>query len=82
MIKNLNILVLLLLSVNCKAQNPIIPRYNNGATFGEVNNAYYKDVDNFLNQFEGIWQYTTTTDTLTVRFVKKLKMKLTYGRIF
>ena len=82
MIKNLNILVVLLLSINCKAQNPIIPRYNNGATFGEVNNAYYKDVDNFLNQFEGIWQYTTTTDTLTVRFVKKLKMKLTYGRIF
>ena len=83
MIKNLNILVLLLLSVNCKAQNPIIPRYNNGATFGEVNNAYYKDVDNFLNQFEGTWQYTTTTDTLTVKFVKKLQMKKDkYGKYF
>ena len=80
--KILLITVIVFATLSCKAQNPIIPSYNNGATFGEVNNAYYKDVDNFLNQFEGTWQYTTTTDTLTVRFVKKLKMKLTYGRIF
>ena len=73
--KILLITVIVFATLSCKAQNPIIPSYNNGATFGEVNNAYYKDVDNFLNQFEGIWQYTTTTDTLTVRFVKKLKMQ-------
>lgn len=76
------IITILSITLTCKAQITTIPSYDSGATFGEVNNAYYKDVDDFLNQFEGTWQYTNTIDTLTLKFVKKMKMKISYGRIF
>ncbi len=33
-----------------KAQSPIIPLNNSG--YGDVRGAYYKDTENFLNQFE------------------------------
>ena len=76
------IITITFITLTCKAQITILPSYGSGASFGEVNNAYYKDVDNFLNQFEGTWQYTNAIDTLTVNFVKKTKMKITYGTIF
>lgn len=66
-----NIIILFVISLiftNCKAQ--IIPRYGS-EPYGEIDGAYYKDVNNELNPFEGTWLYTTLNDTLKVTFVKK-----------
>lgn len=60
--------------INCKAQSPIIPRFNNGGTFGDVPGAYYKDIDNYLNQFVGTWIYTNGTTSLEIRFIKRTMM--------
>ena len=70
MIKNLNILVLLLLSVNCKAQSPIIDIIDDDGS--EVIGAYYKDVNNLLNPFEGTYIYTSGSTTLKIVLVKKV----------
>lgn len=70
MIKNLNILVLLLLSINCKAQSPIIDIIDDDGS--EVNGAYYKDVNNLLNPFEGTYVYTSGSTTLKIVLVKKV----------
>ena len=70
MIKNLNILVLLLLSINCKAQSPIIDIIADDGS--EVNGAYYKDVNNLLNPFEGTYVYTSGSTTLKIVLVKKV----------
>ena len=70
MIKNLNILVLLLLSINCKAQSPIIDIIDDDGS--EINGAYYKDVNNLLNPFEGTYVYTSGSTTLKIVLVKKV----------
>ena len=70
MIKNLNILVLLLLSINCKAQSPIIDIIDDDGS--EVIGAYYKDVNNLLNPFEGTYVYTSGSTTLKIVLVKKV----------
>lgn len=77
--KNILLTTILFAALSCNAQTQIISRYDNTSTLGEINNGYYKDVNDFLNQFEGTWQFTTTTDTLTVAFVKKMKMKIQDG---
>ena len=70
MIKNLNIFVLLLLSINCKAQSPIIDIIDDDGS--EVIGAYYKDVNNLLNPFEGTYIYTSGSTTLKIVLVKKV----------
>lgn len=70
MIKNLNIFVLLLLSINCKAQSPIIDIIDDDGS--EVIGAYYKDVNNLLNPFEGTYVYTSGSTTLKIVLVKKV----------
>lgn len=56
---------------NCKAQSPIISIETWDGT--EQNNAYYKDVNNFLNQFEGTWLYINGNTSLKINLVKKLQ---------
>ena len=55
MIKNLNILLLLLLSINCKAQSPIINLSEDDGTI--IQNSYIKDTNNDLNPFIGTYIY-------------------------
>lgn len=38
-----------------------------------ANNNYIKDTTGVLNPFVGTWQWSTATDTLTIKFIKKLK---------
>ena len=64
------ILIASLFFINCKAQTPILPLYNN-SEFGDVANAYYKDVDNFHGQFVGTWLYTNGTTSIKVVFEKR-----------
>ena len=53
---------------NCKAQNPILPIDDLG--WKNTNNAYYKDVNNTLNNFEGTWLYTSGNTSLKIVLVK------------
>ena len=70
MMKNLNILVLLLLSINCKAQTPIVDISESEM---DLPNGYYiKDLHNLLNPFEGTYVYTNGADTLKIVLVKKV----------
>ena len=70
MIKNLNILVLLLLSINCKAQTPIVDISE--SEMGLPNGYYIKDLHNLLNPFEGTYVYTNGADTLKIVLIKKV----------
>jgi hypothetical protein len=65
--KNIILIFLLILSISCKAQSPILPLYDN-SNYGEVNGAYYKDINHFHTQFVGTWIYTNGTTSLKVIF--------------
>lgn len=51
------------------AQNPILNIHTED--FADIENAYYKDSDNFYNQFIGTWIYTDAFKTIRFRFVKR-----------
>lgn len=69
--KNILLIIALIISSVCRAQSPII-QSNNGLPYGDVRNAYYKDIDNLLNQFEGTWVYTNSNSSLKITIVKKI----------
>lgn len=66
--------IFFLLSLNlfilCKAQTPIINLYGN-EDFGKIENGYYKDVDDFHNQFVGTWLYQNGNTSLKLIFEKR-----------
>ncbi len=55
--KSIWVATFIIFAIGCKAQTPIIDiedySYKNS-----IANAYYKDVNNYLNPFEGTWIYT------------------------
>jgi hypothetical protein len=61
--------LLVLLSGIIMAQSPILDI--NTDEYPRTENAYYKDIDNFYDQFVGTWVYTDATKTIRFRFVKK-----------
>jgi hypothetical protein len=67
--KSILVILLLLFFSKIHAQTPTIDI--NAHHFDEVENAYYKDIENFYNQFEGTWVYTDATQIIRLRFVKK-----------
>jgi hypothetical protein len=69
--KNIIFLFLILVIFSCNAQTPILSRYDN-PNYGRTQNAYYKDINNFQDQFVGTWIYTNGNTTLKVVFIKKL----------
>jgi hypothetical protein len=68
--KKIFYLTSLLLFTFCKTQSQIIDSYGD-QPFGTVNNAYYKDVNGFLNQYVGTWLYTNGTSSLKIIFQKR-----------
>jgi len=58
-----------IISLNCKAQSPII---NLDGWDGEgIENAYYKDTSNFINPFEGTWVYTNGNTSFKIVLIKE-----------
>lgn len=55
----------------CKAQQPIFNVFDYTIDYGNVENAHYKDTENFRDQFVGTWIYTNGNTTLKVVFQKK-----------
>jgi hypothetical protein len=60
----------LIVYVNISAQTPVLPRYVN-SEYGEIENAYYKDIENFHEQYEGTWLYSNGNTSLKLVFQKK-----------
>ncbi|WP_323789279.1 DUF6705 family protein [Psychroserpens sp.] len=56
--------------VSCGAQSPIISLDDKGLD-GIINNAYYKDVDNDLDEYVGTWVYENGDTSFTISFAKK-----------
>ena len=59
----------------CKAQTPIINLYGN-QDYGAINNAYYKDVNGFQNQYVGTWLYTNGNTSLKIIFQKRSQIRV------
>lgn len=63
------ILIAIIFSVlSCKAQTPVLPLNKD---FGDINGAYYKDIDNFQDQFAGTWVFSNTSVYLKLILQKK-----------
>ena len=72
--KKLLLLILITATVNCYAQSPIIDIEKLPSIWDNPQtNAYYKDIHNFLNDFEGTWLATKGNTTLKI-VLKKLEM--------
>ncbi|MGV7105576.1 DUF6705 family protein [Flavobacterium sp. U410] len=56
--------------ISCKAQTVPLNTYYHNVSSG----AYFKDTFNELDKFEGTWQYTHGTDTLTIVLQKKIRV--------
>ena len=65
----LNTILLLLTLCSCKAQNPIVSL--DAKRHKTVDGAYYKDLNNELDKFEGTWVFTNGTTTFTLVLKKK-----------
>ncbi|THD33723.1 DUF6705 family protein [uncultured Flavobacterium sp.] len=72
------IFIILLFASNCKAQSPIIPL--NNSEYEDIRGAYYKDTENFLQQFEGTWLYSNNGTILKI-ILKKKEMFYVNGSI-
>lgn len=68
--KNILILLFTVFAISSKAQSPIINRYYDG-NYGEIVNAYYKDLTNLHDQYVGTWIYINGNTSLKIVFVKK-----------
>lgn len=66
--KKVIIILLFIVSNYSIAQSPVL---NIHTTYQDIENAYYKDIDNFQNQFIGTWVYTDAAKTIRFRFIKK-----------
>lgn len=69
-IKQLLLVLITITSLNCKSQTPILPLHGNPA-YGETENAYYKDLEGFHNQYFGTWLYTNGNTSLKLVFQNK-----------
>jgi hypothetical protein len=74
--KIVTLLVIVTLSIGCKAQ--VLDTYETLSS-DTPPNAYLKDTQNFQNQFEGTWVYQNGQEYLEVRFIKKEMMLLNPG---
>lgn len=67
--KKIILALVFITSFSCKAQNPVLPLYK--SEFAAINGAYYKDMDDFHNQFVGTWVLNNGTTYLKVTLKKK-----------
>ena len=67
--KNIAFFFITLLTIQCKAQTPIIDLNDRNGEY--TNGAYYKDTNNLLNQFEGTYIMNDGVNYLKIVFKKK-----------
>ena len=61
--------MIIMMGLASYAQSPVLNIHT--AKFAEIENAYYKDIDNIFNQFEGNWVFRDANKTIRFRFIKK-----------
>jgi hypothetical protein len=67
-------MIILLLSITCKAQTPIINIIDiENADGFPTTGIYYRDTNSILNPFEGTYVYTNGTTTFKIILVKKVQ---------
>lgn len=66
--KNIIILLILILTISCKAQTVGLDTKYKDVSSG----AYFKDLNNEMDKYVGTWQFTNGTDVLTIVLQKKL----------
>ena len=76
--KNIILIAIVLFTIICNAQSPTKSLYDDKF---ETQGAYYKDIYNDLNRFEGTWIYTNGSTSLTVMLQKKEMQFTDYGYI-
>ncbi|HLA54760.1 MAG TPA: DUF6705 family protein [Flavobacterium sp.] len=79
--KNALSLIFLFLAIGCKSQSPELPIYNNHE-FGDVHEAYYKDVNNELNPFEGTWEFDNSGTVFRIVLQKKMQFYNAFSHIY
>ncbi|GEC79468.1 DUF6705 family protein [Flavobacterium aquatile] len=67
--KNILFILLAFVTIQCKAQNPIIDLQEWDGTI--TSGMYLKDTSNLFNQFEGTWVYTNGNIKFKIILVKK-----------
>lgn len=67
------IILIIFLNISCATKGQVFNLYNN-PNYGSVPNAYYKDINNFLNQFEGTWRFQQGAEQLEIKLRKKEMM--------
>ena len=66
--KAIYVIAIFVFAMCCEAQI-VLPLYENGL---DVQGAYYKDINNDLNNFVGTWKYTNGATSLTITLQKKI----------
>ncbi|MEY8849926.1 DUF6705 family protein [Psychroserpens sp. XS_ASV72] len=66
--KNTFLILISILTISSKAQNPVLPLKGSGA-FQE--NAYYKDLDNEFDKYVGTWVFQNGDTQLVLKFIQK-----------
>ncbi|MGQ2982455.1 DUF6705 family protein [Flavobacterium sp.] len=73
--KNILILISFIITANCNAQT-ILSLYDGER---DIQGAYYKDLNNDLNNFVGTWKYANGTTSLTIILQKKEMQNHSYS---
>ena len=77
--KQITLISIVILSIfSCKAQQNIIPIFDNATPTHNPNN-YYKDVDNDFDKFEGTWRFQNSSMEFKIVLVKKYAVNDNYG---
>lgn len=61
--------ILLLFTAFGNAQTPILSLYDDD--YGNVSGAYYKDIDNYFNDYVGTWLFTDGNSSFKIVLIKK-----------
>lgn len=72
------LLIPILLTIFYTANSQVISRYNSG-NYGSIYNGYYKDIDNFQNQFIGTWIYQNGLERFEIKFRKREMVLMNEG---
>ncbi|RZJ75327.1 MAG: hypothetical protein EOO45_05935 [Flavobacterium sp.] len=79
MLNKLVYILFLLSAFQMNAQTPILSLYDND--LGDVHGAYYKDINNKLDEFIGTWIYSKGNTSLTITLQKKLMQHTVSGNL-
>ncbi len=79
--KKIFYIIIAFYTIGVNAQIEILPLNGGAKRYGFVNNAYYKDIDNVLNQYVGTWLFTNGNNSFKIILQKKEHVYMSAGVI-